>query len=90
VDELFAGAGQPLRLALESGDPFLLRSLAARGFGTAILPRSMIGLEGPAVAVRRLRPAIRLPVALVWRRERKAPPAARKFIEFVRRETAGS
>ncbi len=90
LDELFAGAGQPLRLALESGDPFLLRSLAARGFGTAILPRSMIGLEGPAVAVRRLRPAIRLPVALVWRRERNAPPAARKFIEFVRRETAGS
>ena len=28
-------------LALESGDPFLLRSLAARGFATAILPRSL-------------------------------------------------
>jgi DNA-binding transcriptional LysR family regulator len=29
-----------------------------------------------------------LPVALVWRRERHAPPAARTFIDFVRRETA--
>jgi LysR family transcriptional activator of glutamate synthase operon len=31
LDELLAASGQPLRLALESGDPFLLRSLAARG-----------------------------------------------------------
>ena len=37
----FADAGEPLRLALESGDPFLLRALAARGFATAILPRSL-------------------------------------------------
>jgi DNA-binding transcriptional LysR family regulator len=38
--------------------------------------------------VRSLHPAIHLPVALVWRRERNAPPAARTFIEFVLRETA--
>jgi LysR family transcriptional regulator, transcription activator of glutamate synthase operon len=31
LQEMFAEAGEPLRLALESGDPFLLRSLAARG-----------------------------------------------------------
>jgi LysR family transcriptional regulator, transcription activator of glutamate synthase operon len=88
LDELFADAGQPLRLALESGDPFLLRSLAARGFATAILPRSITALDGPALEVRSLHPAVRLPVALVWRRERNAPPAARTFIDFVRRETA--
>jgi LysR family transcriptional regulator, transcription activator of glutamate synthase operon len=88
LDNLFTQAGEPLRLALESGDPFLLRSLAARGFATAILPRSLTVLEGPDLAVRSLRPAIHLPVALVWRRERNARPAARAFIEFVRRETA--
>jgi DNA-binding transcriptional LysR family regulator len=88
VDELFADAGDRLRLALESGDPFLLRSLAARGFATAILPRSLSDLEGPAIEVRSLEPPVHLPVALVWRRERNAPPAARTFIEFVRRETA--
>jgi LysR family transcriptional regulator, transcription activator of glutamate synthase operon len=87
LSRLFADAGEPFRLALESGDPFLLRALAARGFATAILPRSLTLLEGPAVEVRSLRPAVRLPVALVWRRERNAPPAARAFIEFVRRET---
>lgn len=88
LDQRFTDAGEPLRLALESGDPFLLRSLAARGFATAILPRSLTALEGPALEVRSLHPAVQLPVALVWRRERNAPPAARTFIEFVRREAA--
>jgi len=86
--ERFADAGEPLRLALESGDPFLLRSLAAQGFATAILPRSFTILEGPAVEARRLEPPFHLPVALVWRRGHLAP-AARAFVEFVRRETGG-
>jgi DNA-binding transcriptional LysR family regulator len=84
---LFADAGEPLRLSLESGDPFLLRTLAARGFATAILPRSLTTLEGPALAVRSLDPAVRLPVALVWRRGRNASPAARAFVDFVRRDS---
>jgi LysR family transcriptional activator of glutamate synthase operon len=88
LHQRLADAGEPLRLALESGDPFLLRSLAARGFATAILPRSLTALEGPQLEVRSLHPALQLPVALVWRRERNAPPAARAFIEFVRHETA--
>jgi LysR family transcriptional regulator, transcription activator of glutamate synthase operon len=87
MDELFAAGGERLRLALESGDPFLLRSLAAQGFATAILPRSLTALEGPALEVRSLNPAVHLPVVLVWRRER-ASPAARAFIEFICRETA--
>ena len=86
LERLFSDAGESLRLALESGDPFFLRSLAARGFATAILPRSLTALDGPPLEVRSLRPAIELPVALVWRRGRNAPPAARTFIEFVRRE----
>jgi DNA-binding transcriptional LysR family regulator len=86
--KLFAEAGQPLHLALESGDPLLLRSLAARGFATAIVPRSLTALPGPDLVVRSLGPAFRLPVALVSRRERNAPPAARAFIEFVRQQTA--
>ena len=90
LERRFTDAGTPLRLALESGDPFLLRSLAARGFATAILPRSLTALEGPPLEVRSLHPAIRLPVALVWRRERSAPPAARAFIDFVRSETAAA
>jgi LysR family transcriptional regulator, transcription activator of glutamate synthase operon len=48
LERWFDDAGRPLRLALESGDPFLLRSLAARGFATAILPRSLTVFAGPA------------------------------------------
>ncbi len=88
LDQRFTDSGESLSLALESGDPFLLRSLAARGFATAILPRSLTTLDGPAIEVRSLRPAIELPVALVWRRERNVPPAAGAFIDFVRRELA--
>jgi LysR family transcriptional regulator, transcription activator of glutamate synthase operon len=88
LDRLFADEGKQLRLALESGDPFLLRSLAARGFATAILPRSLTALEGPPIEVRALDPCVELPVALVWRRERAPSPAARTFIEFIRGEPA--
>jgi DNA-binding transcriptional LysR family regulator len=88
LDQRFAATGQQLRLVLESGDPFLLRSLAARGFATAILPRSLAALDGPAIEVRSMKPALHLPVALVWRRERDVPPAVRTFIEFVRHVTA--
>ena len=84
VERRFARARTPLRLALESGDPFLLRSLAARGFGAAILSRSLTELVGPPVEVRSLDPPVTLDVALVWRRERHPSPAARSFIDFVR------
>jgi LysR family transcriptional activator of glutamate synthase operon len=86
LDEFFARAEEPLRVSLESGDPFLLRCLVAGGFGAAILPRSLIRREGPPVDVRGLRPAVRLPVALLWRERRNTSPAARAFIEFARRE----
>jgi LysR family transcriptional regulator, transcription activator of glutamate synthase operon len=86
ADEFFTRAGEPMRLALESGDPFLLRCLVAGGFGVAILPRSITAREGPPVEVRGLRPSVRLPVMLGWRERRHISPAARAFIEFARAE----
>jgi LysR family transcriptional activator of glutamate synthase operon len=84
--EFFARQNQPLRVALESGDPFLLRCLVSGGFGVAIIPRSLTRREGPPIEVRSLRPAVRLPVALLWREARHTSPAARAFIDFARRE----
>jgi DNA-binding transcriptional LysR family regulator len=81
VEAQLAAIGHTLHVALESGDPFLLRSLAARDFATAILPRSITSLEGPPIEVRSLRPAIVLPVVLAWRRQRDASPAARAFVD---------
>jgi LysR family transcriptional regulator, transcription activator of glutamate synthase operon len=89
LEQRSADTGRTLTLALESGDPFLLRSLAARGFAAAMLPRSLTALEGPTIAVRSLRPVAYLPVVLLWRRTRISSPAARTFIAFVRRELSG-
>jgi LysR family transcriptional activator of glutamate synthase operon len=89
LDEFFAAAGEELHISCESGDPFLLRCLVAAGFGTAVLPRSLTEREGPPVEVRGLSPPVRLPVALLWRRQRRLSPAARAFIGYARR-TAGA
>ncbi|HEX6117547.1 MAG TPA: LysR family transcriptional regulator [Solirubrobacterales bacterium] len=86
LDGWSADAGERMTVSLESGDPFLLRSLVSVGFGAGVIPRSLTRREGPPIEVRRLRPAVHLPVALLWRERRHASPAARAFIDFVRRE----
>jgi DNA-binding transcriptional LysR family regulator len=88
LEEFFAGSEQSLHVSCESADPFLLRSLASAGFGTAVLPRSLTLREGPPIDVRALRPAVRLPVALLWRRDRRVSPAARTFLEYAREASA--
>ena len=75
-------------IALEGNDLALVRSLVAEGIGLAILPRTFAELPGPAVALRPLNPALRMAVALWWRRGRHLSPAARAFTEFVRRASA--
>jgi LysR family transcriptional activator of glutamate synthase operon len=90
TDEFFARAGERMRLSLESGDPYLIRCLVSDGFGPAVLPASITRREGPEVETRALRPAIRLPVCLVWKRERRRSAAAEALIEFVRERAAGS
>ena len=88
LDGFFARAGEPLRISLESGDPFFLRCLVSTGFGAAVLPASLTRREGPPIDVRGLRPAVRLPATLIWRGRRHQTPAARAFIDFVRDSAA--
>jgi LysR family transcriptional regulator, transcription activator of glutamate synthase operon len=84
VDETFERAGVSPRIALEGNDLALVRSLVAEGIGLAIMPRTFAELPGPPVALRPLRPALRMTVALWWRRERVLSPAARAFVQFAR------
>ena len=86
TDELFEAAGEEMRVSLESGDPYLIRCLASDGFGPAVLPASITRRPGPPVDTRPLRPAIRLPVYLLWRRDRHRSTAAAAFVDFVRDE----
>jgi DNA-binding transcriptional LysR family regulator len=83
ADSFLAEADERPRFSLESLDPFLIRGLVSQGFGVALLPRSVTELPGPELEVRPLRPAVRLGVALVWRRDRHLPPAVRAFVDFV-------
>ncbi len=87
ADQVFERAGKRMRVSLESGDPYLIRCLASDGFGPAILPASITRRAGPPVDTRPLRPAVRLPVHLVWRRGRHRSAAAAAFIDFVREQT---
>jgi LysR family transcriptional regulator, transcription activator of glutamate synthase operon len=82
VDLALERAGARPRIALEGSDLLLIRALVAQGFGVAVLPRSFAELEGPPLSIRPLRPAIRLPVVLLWRREGAHSPAARAFLDF--------
>lgn len=84
--EFFAAAGVEMRVALESGDPSLIRSLVSCGFSAAILPASLAGRVGPPIETRPLSPPARLPVALLWRGARQHSPAANAFVEFIRSE----
>jgi DNA-binding transcriptional LysR family regulator len=70
------------RIAVEANDLALVRSLAARGLGVAILPRSFVELPGPLVTIRPLQPKLRMIVVLWWLRARRLSPAARAFVEF--------
>jgi DNA-binding transcriptional LysR family regulator len=58
-----------------------VRALASKGLGVAVLPRSVAELDGPPVVLRTFRPEpVTWPVALVWRADRRQPPAAKAFL----------
>ena len=82
VDAALARAGVEPRVAVEANDLALVRSMAARGLGVAVLPRSFAELPGPRVTVRPLQPTMRMEVVLWWMRGRRLSPAARAFVEF--------
>jgi DNA-binding transcriptional LysR family regulator len=82
VDTALSAAGVEPRIAVEANDLALVRSLAARGLGVAILPRSFVELPGPPVSIRPLSPRLRMAVVLWWLRDRRLSPAARAFVDF--------
>jgi DNA-binding transcriptional LysR family regulator len=75
------------RLGLEPRNAFVctemnaVRALASKGLGVAVLPRSVAELDGPPVVLRPFRPEpMTWPLALVWRADRRQPPAAGAFL----------
>jgi DNA-binding transcriptional LysR family regulator len=83
------------RAAIAPGYPFqtfeleTMRALANRGLGVAVLPRGYLEREGPPVATVAIRPRIEIPVSLIWRSERRRPPAAEAFLRYARERVTG-
>ena len=67
----------------------MMRALASRGLGVALLPKGYLLREGPPVAAVELRPRVHLPVSLIWRVDRKLPPAAQAFLDLALEKLTG-
>ena len=80
LEDGFARAGWPLRVALEAGDPRVLMQLAAEGLGVAIVPAS----APDELRAVRITPPMRSRLELVWRIDTPPSPAAEAFIGEVR------
>jgi DNA-binding transcriptional LysR family regulator len=60
-----------------------VRTLASKGLGVTVIPRSAAEEDGPAIVWRPLGPErLTWPVALIWRASRRQPPAAKAFLSL--------
>jgi DNA-binding transcriptional LysR family regulator len=85
LDEALLAAGLRPRIAFEAGDLRVLAQLAGRGLGVAILPATAAAARPTELrAVPVTRPRLRGRLALAWRPEGPASPAARALIARAR------
>ena len=88
VDTEFARAGTVPTYAFQTIELEMMRALASRGLGVALMPLGYLQREGPPVATVPLRPRVRLPVSLIWRKGRRLPPAAQAFLDHALEQLA--
>jgi DNA-binding transcriptional LysR family regulator len=86
IDDAFDAAGVTPTYAFQTFELETMRALANRGLGVAVLPGGYLKREGPAVATVPLRPRVEAPVSLIWRAERRRPPAAEAFLAYAREQ----
>ncbi|GCB43516.1 LysR family transcriptional regulator [Streptomyces sp. NL15-2K] len=82
VDRLCGQAGFQPRIAFEAAAPDALARLAARGLGVAVVPRPETGFGLPTLPIDD--PRARGRVALAWRTDGPAGPAARSLLARLR------
>jgi len=85
-------AGFTPQVASESSQWDFMAAMVAADVGAALLPRTICRrLDRERVRVIPLAdPVIRWDLALIWRRDRHLAPAARAFVEVVRRRATGA
>jgi DNA-binding transcriptional LysR family regulator len=84
-------AGFRPKIASESSQWDFMAAMVAADVGVALLPRTICAWLDPAKvkAVPLVDPELRWDLALIWKRDRHLPPAARAFVEVVRRRARG-
>jgi len=83
VQRALESAGVTPNIVLESSDLVTIRSLAARGLGIALMPRSLAVHEGPPLGIARIVPASpERTVALTWNASGVRTSAATAFVDF--------
>src|SRR4051812_42735791 len=81
LDRACAAAGLAPRIGFEASDPYVLAQLASRGLGVAIVPESLARAHPDEIhALTFSRPRLRGRLALAWRADGPASPAARALI----------
>jgi DNA-binding transcriptional LysR family regulator len=84
IDDACLAAGFTPSIALEAADPRVVAELAARGLGVGIVPRAVAQADRRLHAVTIDPPALVGRIALAWRTEGPASPAARVLTARVR------
>ncbi|GAA2428138.1 LysR family transcriptional regulator [Streptomyces macrosporus] len=90
LDRAFAEAGARPRVGFEAAAPHVLAELAARGLGVAVLPAASAAEHTDRLRVLEIvRPRLRGRIALAWRTDGPAAPAARAFLDRLRKALPG-
>jgi DNA-binding transcriptional LysR family regulator len=85
VDEACAAGGFRPRVALEASNLGIVAQLAARGLGVAIVPASVAAAGPPGLQTIPIEgPELRGRVAMAWRHDGPASPAARALVRLAR------
>lgn len=79
-----AAAGVAPRIAFESNELERVLALVARDLGVSVVPRSTAEIAREPIAVLDITPRLRREVVLLWRRERRLPPAAQALLALAR------
>jgi DNA-binding transcriptional LysR family regulator len=85
VEQAFAAAGIPPRIAVETAETAGARAFVSAGLGVALVPRSVAERPGPPVSIVPVRPAPIRTSALAWRHISLASPATHALVDYARR-----
>jgi DNA-binding transcriptional LysR family regulator len=83
LDELLQAESMTPRISFESADLTTIEGLVGAGLGLAILPEQLVGASGTAGVPLAAAGAERV-IGLTWRTDRSLPPAAARFLAFLR------